>query len=516
MTSTEQFYVGNFAYSDEVGSIVYLARHLVGVDTRSGTIIHLSPLSSSASQRILQSCRGDVHWLPEYSFVVPTFVDTHLHAPQYLFAGTGQGLPLLDWLETHTFKAEASLDADLELAERVYATLCRRLKQNGTGTALCFGTIREETNLVLARCFHKAGLRGLVGKLSMHQNAPDYYRETDASSSLQRATAFLSSFPRFAATLPARQHTQRLVHPVITPRFIPTCSLELLSRLAHLSASTSPPTLIQSHMSESADSMAFIRSRHGGRSDPNLYDQAGLLTPHTVMAHCTTLPPEHRDLVRSRGTGIASCPLSNAFFSDAPFELREAIEHGLKVGLGSDIAGGYALSIHDAARTAEVVSRVYDQVEVKHESRSPTSEQGAAHHTDNTTSTNSGDSGGKTVTWQTTFHLATTGGARMLTPPLPANLGLFQVGAPFDAQLILTLDPATGQGWQDGGVDFFPTRNPTPNAPTESGKEGERGEWKDEWSWDLEEAVERWWRNGSRGNRRGVWVAAEWVGEEAM
>ena len=79
------------------------------------------------------------------SFLLPTFCDLHLHAPQFLYQGTGLDLPLMQWLDEYALKAEERLDADKILAKRVYERLARRLLQNGTGTVMLFGTIKEET-----------------------------------------------------------------------------------------------------------------------------------------------------------------------------------------------------------------------------------------------------------------------------------------------------------------------------------------------------------------------------------
>jgi guanine deaminase len=77
--------------------------------------------------------------------MLPTFCDLHLHAPQMLYLGTGLHLPLLEWLDNYAYKAEERIDNDLELASKVYKRLARRLIENGTGAALLFGTIRNET-----------------------------------------------------------------------------------------------------------------------------------------------------------------------------------------------------------------------------------------------------------------------------------------------------------------------------------------------------------------------------------
>jgi len=89
---------------------------------------------------------------PEGSFILPTFCDLHLHAPQFLYQGTGLHLPLMEWLNEYAFKAEEKLDADSDLAERVYRRLARRLIENGTGAVSLFGTIKEETKSVVS--FH--------------------------------------------------------------------------------------------------------------------------------------------------------------------------------------------------------------------------------------------------------------------------------------------------------------------------------------------------------------------------
>ena len=83
--------------------------------------------------------------LSKGSFLLPTFCDLHLHAPQFLYQGTGLHLPLLEWLNQYAFKAEERLDSDPELAKKVYEKLGERLKEHGTGAVLLFGTIKPST-----------------------------------------------------------------------------------------------------------------------------------------------------------------------------------------------------------------------------------------------------------------------------------------------------------------------------------------------------------------------------------
>lgn len=80
--------------------------------------------------------------------MLPSFCDLHLHAPQFLYQGTGLHLPLMEWLDQYAFKAEERIDSDPVLAEKTYSSLAKRLKEHGTGAVLLFGTIKEETKYV--------------------------------------------------------------------------------------------------------------------------------------------------------------------------------------------------------------------------------------------------------------------------------------------------------------------------------------------------------------------------------
>ena len=114
----------------------------------AGFIVSLGPYNGQDLTDVVQVPRG--------SFILPTFCDLHLHAPQFLYQGTGLHLPLMEWLNEYAFKAEEKLDADSDLAERVYRRLARRLIENGTGAVSLFGTIKEETKSVVS--FHSEGL----------------------------------------------------------------------------------------------------------------------------------------------------------------------------------------------------------------------------------------------------------------------------------------------------------------------------------------------------------------------
>lgn len=154
-----QLFIGTFVDTPVLGQLRVRRDHLLGLlrppspsqaltipaISHEGFITHISPLSSPLSTSILRDTPPlRITHIPSHSFLLPTFTDLHLHAPQYLYAGTGLDLPLMQWLDRYAYRAEERIDGDTELARRVYERLVRRLKEAGTGCVVLFGTIGVE------------------------------------------------------------------------------------------------------------------------------------------------------------------------------------------------------------------------------------------------------------------------------------------------------------------------------------------------------------------------------------
>jgi len=311
----------------------------------------------------------------------------------------------------------------------------------------------------------EAGLRAFIGKLSMDSFSRPSYIEPSAQASLDSAASFVEKCYAVDEAM-----GPRLIEPILTPRFVPTCSDALLRGLGELAAQgrDSIPLRIQSHLAESEDQVARVKStRHA--DDIDVFDKYKLLTPRTIQAHCTFLPPPSLDRISQTGTAVAHCPLSNAYFSSTEiFRLREALDRGVKVGLGSDIAGGYELGIQGVMRMSVAVSRLREGL-LKRESQ-----------TLGETLVNN-----PRIDWKESLYLATKGGAEAMG--LPRGPGWFHVGAPFDAQRILLYDPTTGEGV--GPLDFLDCDKTTLLQ-----------------SKLTEDAIEKWWCLGDVRNRVAVWV----------
>lgn len=127
------------------------------------------------------------------------------------------------------------------------------------------------SSLILARVLQSKGLRGFVGKLSMDISSRPTYVESSAQESLCSAKSFIDRCRSSVAHIPDHG---RLVHPIITPRFVPTCSNELLSGLGRLSAEEN--VHIQSHLAEARDQVDWVRDERKVE-DLDVFKQVGRL-----------------------------------------------------------------------------------------------------------------------------------------------------------------------------------------------------------------------------------------------
>jgi guanine deaminase len=282
-------------------------------------------------------------------YLLPGLVDLHVHAPQWPQLGKALDVPLEVWLQKYTFPLEARY-AEIDFAASVYESLVDGLLANGTTTVLYFATIHLPATKLLADICLRRGQRALIGRVAMDdpEQCPPYYCDPSPETAEMETRAFIDYVRALAG------NEGGLIRPVITPRFIPSCTDELLRRLAVLARETGAH--IQTHCSESDWEHGFVIDRCGV-TDTEALRRFGLLSRRTILAHGNFLSDDDLDLIRTAGSGIAHCPLSNAYFSDAIFPLRHGLDRGVHIGLGTDIAGGPSPSIFDAARQAVTASR---------------------------------------------------------------------------------------------------------------------------------------------------------------
>jgi len=288
--------------------------------------------------------------------LIPAMADLHVHAPQYRNQGIAMDLQLLPWLQNYTFPEEMKY-ADAEYALRMYRRFLRDLWRFGTTRACVFATIHTHTSRLLMQLFQQAGLGAFVGKVGMDRNCPPGLSES-AAAMVQGYEALIDEFiPKghdaSEISLPP------LVRPILTPRFIPSCSPDMLRAFGELAAKYQLP--VQSHLSENSDEIALVRQLEPQSTCyADAYDRYGLLgqTP-TVMAHCVYTQGHELELLKQRNVMVAHCPTSNLNLATGIAPIGYFLRQGLSVGLGSDISGGHDLSIFRMMVYAIQVSKAY-------------------------------------------------------------------------------------------------------------------------------------------------------------
>lgn len=281
--------------------------------------------------------------------IIPGLTDLHLHAPQYTYRGTGMDLELLDWLNTYTFPEESKY-RDLTYAREAYSIFMNDLKKSATTRASVFATIHVEATELLMDLLEETGLKTYVGKVNMDRNGSSALQETSAGASAGDTRRWLEEI----------RGKYRNTKPILTPRFTPSCTDELMTELSRIQKEYRLP--VQSHLSENPGEITWVQELcPNTRFYGEAYDQFGLFggkSCPTIMAHCVYSTEEEIALMKTRGVYIAHCPQSNTNIASGIAPVRRYLEEGLHMGLGSDIAGGSSLSILRAMTDAVQVSKL--------------------------------------------------------------------------------------------------------------------------------------------------------------
>ncbi|MDN5682669.1 guanine deaminase [Corynebacterium glyciniphilum] len=264
-------------------------------------------------------------------FIVPGFVDAHVHYPQIGMIAS-PGLELLDWLERFTFPAEARFADDIH-ADRVADFFTDQLVDNGVTTACVYATVHPGSAEALFRQAQRKNLRVITGKVCMDRNAPDDLLDTP-SSAVEDSVALLE-----------RWHGVGRLEYAITPRFAPTSSDAQLTALGELAASY-PDVVVQTHLSENTAEIEQVRSLFPGTHDyTDVYDRAGLVRRRSVFGHGVHLSDRELRRLGQAEASVAHCPTSNFFLGSGMFGVARAQSVAdLRVGLGSDVGAGTSLS----------------------------------------------------------------------------------------------------------------------------------------------------------------------------
>ena len=306
-------------------------------------------------------CRGIFDTIPDKylgmeiidcagKLIIPGLVDLHTHAPQFAYRGTGMDEELMGWLERYAFPEESRY-ADTGYAARAYGIVTEKLKRGATTRVVMFATIHPEATLILMDCMEKSGVVSYIGKVNMDRNASPELTEENAARSAEDTRRFIRE---------CASRGYRRTKPIITPRFVPCCTDELMEALGRIRKEYDLP--VQSHLSENPEEIEFVRELAPEATFyGDAYDRFGLFGKdgRTVMAHCVYSSPEEVQRMLDNGVWIAHCPGSNMNIASGIAPVRHYLERGLRIGLGTDVAGGDSESMFRAVTDAIRASKMY-------------------------------------------------------------------------------------------------------------------------------------------------------------
>lgn len=321
--------------------------------------------------------------------LLPSFYDLHLHAGQYRNVGLALDEELLPWLEKYTFPEEAKY-ADLGYATKHYRRFVHELWMQGTLRSAIFATVHHPSTALLMHLIQESGMGAYVGLVAMDRNCPSYLQ-----SPVEETIEHIGQLQKMDSDL---------VKTIITPRFIPACTPEMLRALGQLTSEFDIP--VQSHLSENQSEIAWVKQLEPDASCyADAYNKYGLLgrTP-TLMAHCCYSTETEIDLLAEKHVFVVHCPTSNDNLASGVAPIRQYLNRDIPIGLGTDISGGHYMSMLRVIQYAIQMSKLHY---VRSEGLLPY------------------------LSLSEAFYLATKGGGQFF-----GKCGSFEVGYNFDALLV--------------------------------------------------------------------------------
>lgn len=326
---------GNFLYTKDKDSFEIHEKSFLVIENKRivGLFDHLPQQDQNLP-------RTDYH----DAIIIPSFIDLHIHAPQYLQRGIGLDLQLVDWLEQYTFHSEMKF-SDQNYARSVYAAFAQDLYDNGSLRSCVFGTIHNKSNQILVEAMKSQHISAYIGKVNMNQNGPKDLLQTTEES--------------YQETIDFIEHNEdSLVKPIITPRFAPSCSELLLKKLGALSQERHVP--VQTHLAENKEEVAWVKElfpQYKNYSD--VYFQNQLYGKEkTIMAHAIYLNDDEVKMAVNKNLYLAHCPNANLNLSSGIMAVTKYLDEGIHVGIGSDVGAGHSMSMAQCITSAIQCSKM--------------------------------------------------------------------------------------------------------------------------------------------------------------
>ncbi len=347
--------------------------------------------------------------------IIPGMIDLHLHASQYNNRGINLDCELLEWLSKYIYNEESKFK-DIEYAKKVYSLFVDELKKSATTRAVIFATAHIEATELLMKQMEDSGIVSYVGLVNMDNDSYVNYDGDDTECVLFDTRKWIeNNLHKFSRTF-----------PIITPRFIPSCTKKMIFQIGELYKTYKLP--LQSHMSETLSEIKAVRTIHDySCCIGEIFKKTGILDDNTmnsdtkkiIMAHCVYSPSKEIELLKNNKVFIAHCPSSNINLTSGLAPIKKYLSLDINVGLGTDICGGHSLSMFQAIVSAIQTSKMYYKYV---------------------------DSNYKPLSFNEAFYIATKGGGKFFSN----NVGSFEENYEFDA---LVLDDSSLKYFSDLSIE---------------------------------------------------------------
>jgi len=255
-------------------------------------------------------------------YLLPGFIQTHLHLCQTLFRGFADDMPLLEWLKRRVWPLEAAhTSATLRASVRLAAA---ELLLSGTTSVLTMETVHDTD--VVFDTLGPTGLRAWVGKCMMDaaDDAPVRLRE-QTKHSIDESVALKKRWDGAA---------NGRLHAAFAPRFAVSCSRDLLESVAAIASREH--ALVHTHASESRDEVEVVRALSGGFSNLEYLADTGLAGSHLCAAHCVWITDREQQMLAERDVKVMHCPGSNLKLGSGIAPVADMRARGICVSLGAD------------------------------------------------------------------------------------------------------------------------------------------------------------------------------------
>lgn len=334
--------------SDRVIEAVYFPDGLMVVDNDSGKILEVGEYTTTApkwpNSLSLKHFKG--------SLIMPGFIDTHVHYPQYRVIAS-YGTSLLDWLNTYTFVEEQKF-SDLDYATTVAELFLDELIKNGTTTAMTFCSSYKQSVDVFFTAAEKRKLRMIAGKVMMDRNAPEGLCDSPQNSYID------------SKSLIDKWHNKARLSYAVTPRFAPTSTSDQLKQAAKLlkeypNTSDTKGVLLQTHLNENDDEIEWVKELYPeSKNYFDVYDSHDLAGINSVFGHCIHNTDEEYRAMADSGSKVVLCPRSNLFLGSGLFEIDKLEDFEIEMALASDVGGGDSFSMFQVMNEAYKICRLND------------------------------------------------------------------------------------------------------------------------------------------------------------